>query len=139
MEDQDNKFSKQLEQQLFFSKLTAVFTGSLLAVAALTAWILVPRAIVTLRSVNNLIADARIALDNVNAALEDIDVMSTTVTEDITALTDEFTKFIKEDASAITDAAKGIDSIDFEGLNDAIHALEDAVAPFANLMNRIRN
>lgn len=136
MEEHGNELLKKL---LFFSKLTAVFTGSLLVIAALTAGILVPKAIVTMRSVNNLIADARIALDNVNVALEDIDTMSATVTEDIASLTDEFTKFIQKDASAITDAAKGIDSIDFEGLNDAIHALEDAVEPFANLMNRIRN
>lgn len=139
MEEQDRKPMDKQEQQLLFSKLTMIFTGSILAVIVLSAFILVPKAMATLVRVDRFITDAKVTLSNADTALEDIATMSTTVTADINTLSIEFTTFLKEDATAITGAAEGIETIDFEGLNDAIQDLEDAVEPFANLMNRFKN
>lgn len=138
MEEQNKKPMDNQEQQLLFSKLTMIFTGSILAVVVLSALILVPKAITTLNRVNSFIEDAKVTLSNADTALEDIATMSTTVTTDISTITTEFTTFLKEDATAITGAAEGIETIDFEGLNDAIQDLEDAVEPFANFMNRLK-
>ena len=139
VEEQNNKPLNKQEQQLLFSKLTMIFTGSILAVVVLSALILVPKAMVTLVRLDHFITDAKVTLSNADTALTDIATMSTTVTADISTITAEFTTFLKEDAAAITGAAEGIETIEFEGLNDAIHDLEDAVEPFANLMNRIKS
>ena len=46
--------------------------------------------------------------------------------------------FVTDNAQTLTDAATDISNIDFEGLNGAIRDLQDAVGPFAKMMNRFK-
>ena len=58
------------------------------------------------------------------------------MSNEVTSVSEGLNDFIIENAQTLTDAAQDISNIDFEGLNKAIQDLQDAVGPFANLMNR---
>ena len=66
-----------------------------------------------------------------NQALSEVSEMSS----EITGVSTQLSEFITENAQTLSDAATDISEIDFEGLNQAIQDLQDAVGPFANLMN----
>lgn len=129
-----DKMLERMNKQLFYTRILAVAALGLFLVFFLSAVIVVPRVCGTLKQVNSLAENATGTLDAANQALSEVSKMS----GEITGVSTQLSEFITENAQTLSDAATDISEIDFEGLNQAIQDLQDAVGPFANLMNSFR-
>lgn len=133
-QDTNKQLLEQSREQLFYIRILTGAFFALFLVVFIAAVILIPRVSETLGQVNSLIEEAGGTLESANQALTEVSEMSTEITGVSTQLND----FITENAQTLSDAATQISEIDFEGLNQAIQDLQDAVGPFANLMNGFR-
>ena len=95
---------------------------------------MIPKVNSVLRQADEVMTDAQGILQNADEAISNISAMSSEVTE----VSHGLNVFITQNAETLTDAAKDISEIDFEGLNTAIRDLQDAVGPFAKMMNRFK-
>ena len=129
-----DKMLERMNKQLFYTRILAVAALGLFLVFFLSAVIVVPRVCGTLKQVNSLAENATGTLEAANQALSEVSEMS----GEITGVSTQLSEFITENAQTLSDAATDISEIDFEGLNQAIQDLQDAVGPFANLMNSFR-
>lgn len=126
------KLLEKTTKQLFYTRIVAGAALGLFLVVLIAAMVLVPKASRVLSQTNELVADAGGILESADLVLQDISTMS----NEVTSVSEGLNGFIIENAQTLTDAAQDISNIDFEGLNHAIQDLQDAVGPFANLMNR---
>ena len=126
------KLLEKTTKQLFYTRIFAGAAFGLFLVVLITAMVLVPKASRVLSQTNQLVTDAGGILESADLVLQDISAMS----NEVTSVSEGLNDFIIENAQTLTDAAQDISNIDFEGLNKAIQDLQDAVGPFANLMNR---
>lgn len=133
-QDSMDKMLERMNKQLFYTRILAVAALGLFLVFFLSAVIVVPRVCGTLKQVNSLAENATGTLEAANQALSEVSEMS----GEITGVSTQLSEFITENAQTLSDAATDISEIDFEGLNQAIQDLQDAVGPFANLMNSFR-
>ena len=133
-QDSMDKMLERMNKQLFYTRILAVAALGLFLVFFLSAVIVVPRVCGTLKQVNSLAENATGTLEAANQALSEVSKMS----GEITGVSTQLSEFITENAQTLSDAATDISEIDFEGLNQAIQDLQDAVGPFANLMNSFR-
>ena len=133
-QEQISELLERMKKQLFYTRILAAAALGLFLVFFLSALIIVPQVCGTLKQVNSLVENAEGTLETANQALSEISVMSS----EITGVSTQLSEFITENAQTLSDAAKDISEIDFEGLNQAIQDLQDAVGPFANLMNGFR-
>ena len=126
-----DRLLERMKKQLFYTRILAVASLGLFLVFFLSALIIVPRVCGTLKQVNTVVENAGGTLEAANQALSEVSEMS----NEITGVSTQLSEFITENAQTLSDAATDISEIDFEGLNQAIQDLQDAVGPFANLMN----
>lgn len=96
--------------------------------------VLITKAEATLEDIQETLGDAQTALEQVETVAAKLVDMSGSITETSTGLN----SFVTENAETIAQAMEKIDSIDYDGLNKAIGDLQDAVEPFANLVNRFK-
>lgn len=134
MEQLEEKQTKLLKKQLFYSRVTAFSALGFLVAVVIALVIVVPKAVITLTEINQAVELAETTLLNADTALADISEMSTNVT----TVSIEMENFLLDNSETVTSAMEDISSIDFEGLNNAIQDLEDVVEPFANMMNRFK-
>lgn len=130
-QDTIKQLLEQTREQLFYTRILTGAFFALFLVVFISAVILVPQVYAALAQVDDLMEEAVGTLESANQALAEVSEMSTEITGVSTQLND----FITENAQTLSDAATQISEIDFEGLNHAIQDLQDAVGPFANLMN----
>ncbi len=128
-------------KQLFFMRIFAAAAVGLFLIFFILALVLVPRIVTVLadvdmlmRETGELVEETDGLMESAEDALADISQMSTEVTN----VSTEMSSFLTQNAEALSDVASNISEIDFEGLNAAIQDLQDAVGPFANLMNRFK-
>lgn len=134
MEQLEEKQTKLLKKQLFYSRVTAFSALGFLVAVVIALVIVVPKAVITLTEINQAVELAETTLSNADTALADISEISTNVT----TVSIEMENFLLDNSETVTSAMEDISSIDFEGLNNAIQDLEDVVEPFANMMNRFK-
>ena len=115
----------ETRKQVKFAKISAAFIGGIFVIILVAAIILVPRVSVTLQHADQLIGNA-------NLALADITRMSNSVGD----MSKKVVQLVADNSEKLTESVEKLSSIDFAGLNKAIKDLQDAVGPFANLMNR---
>ena len=115
----------ETRKRVKFAKISAAFTGGIFVIILVAAIILVPRVSVTLQHADQLIGNA-------NLALADITRMSNSVGD----MSKKVDQLVADNSEKLTESVEKLSSIDFAGLNKAIKDLQDAVGPFANLMNR---
>ena len=115
----------ETRKQVKFAKISAAFIGGIFVIILVAAIILVPRVSVTLQHADQLIGNA-------NLALADITRMSNSVGD----MSKKVDQLLADNSEKLTESVEKLSSIDFAGLNKAIKDLQDAVGPFANLMNR---
>lgn len=109
---------EQGKKKIFWSRISACLLAVFVAVFAISAATLVPRATQT--------------LDTANARLNSLE---TTITKLETAL-DSITALTEDTAISLDEAMSNLNSVDFEGLNDAIRDLGDVVSPLASFFGR---
>ena len=125
---------EKTRKQLFYTRILALASGGIFLVVFVAAFVVIPKVNSVLRQADEVMTDAQGILQNADEAISNISAMSSEVTE----VSHGLNVFITQNAETLTDAAKDISEIDFEGLNTAIRDLQDAVGPFAKMMNRFK-
>ena len=115
----------ETRKQVKFAKISAAFIGGIFVIILVAAIILVPRVSVTLQHADQLIGNANLALAEITRMSNSVGDMSKKVDQ-----------LVADNSEKLTESVEKLSSIDFAGLNKAIKDLQDAVGPFANLMNR---
>lgn len=133
-QDTMQQLLEQTREQLFYTRILTGAFFALFLVVFISAVILVPKVYGALEQINDLTEAAGATLEAADQALVQVSEMS----EEITGVSTKLSEFITENAQTLSDAATDISEIDFEGLNQAIQDLQDAVGPFADLMNGFR-
>ncbi|MBR4530464.1 MAG: hypothetical protein IKO80_09330 [Lachnospiraceae bacterium] len=114
------------KKEVFYTRLAAIFTGALFLAVAIALWIVIPQVTATLENANTLLTGA-------NRTLQDIDAMSASLTETSNSLN----ALVGDNAKTLTDSVQKLSSIDFDGINSAVHDLETAVGPLADAVNKL--
>lgn len=117
-----------------YTKIAAFSMVGILVAVVIVLVMAVPKVFEIMNEVDTLVNSAETLVTTAETTLEEISVMTESLTEASTGLND----FIGENSQTIADAITDLESIDVDTLNAAINDLHDAVAPFANLMNRFK-
>ena len=122
------------KKEVKYAKRAAFFMMGIFAIFLIAAIIIVPKVVITLNSANTAIMAANDTLAQANEALTGINTM----TGSITGTSEKMNSMLADNSQALTDAVDKMNKIDFEGLNQAIQDLQDAVGPFATFMNKFK-
>lgn len=125
---------EKTQKQLFYTKILAGAAGGMFLILLIAALLVVPKAVSALTQAEAVMADAQGLLETADTAISNISAMS----DEVTQVSKSLNGFVTDNAQTLTDAATDISNIDFEGLNGAIRDLQDAVGPFARMMNRFK-
>lgn len=125
---------EKTQKQLFYTKILAGAAGGMFLILLIAALLVVPKAVSALTQAEAVMADAQRLLETADTAISNISAMS----DEVTQVSKSLNGFVTDNAQTLTDAATDISNIDFEGLNGAIRDLQDAVGPFAKMMNRFK-
>lgn len=110
------------QKQSFYAKLAACFTGGIFVVVAIAAIVVLPQVKNTVSKVNALADRAETTIDDAEAMIESVTETSNNANEIIINNSENF-----------ADSIENLSNLDFDGLNQAISDLQDAVGPFAKL------
>ena len=98
----------------------AMLVGFLLAAAILAALVLLAPSVIKLA-------------DEVESSLSEVNRMTASAQE----LIGNANAMVTENTDAVSETIRKLNEVDFEGLNTAIHDLEDAVRPLAELARKL--
>ncbi len=133
-ESQDTATLKELleweKKEAKYAKRTSMLLGALVLIFLVVAVIIVPKAVTVLENTNEAVVTAQKSLDKIDTQLDSIQTM----TDSITKTSDNMNTMVEDNAEQLTEAVKKMQSIDFEGLNQAIEDLQTAVKPMAKMM-----
>lgn len=111
-------------------KITAIATVAMFAAVLIALVILVPKVIVTLNSIQDMVKQTQAAVEqtqtfvqSANESLNGIDEMIANVDTLVT-----------ENTQSVADAMENFNSVDFERLNQAIDDLASIIEPLARLL-----
>ena len=110
------------QKQRFYAKLAAYFTGGIFVVVAIAIIVVLPQVKNTVNKVNALADRAETTIDDAEAMIESVTETSNNANEIIINNSENF-----------ADSIENLSNLDFDGLNQAISDLQDAVGPFAKL------
>ncbi len=113
------------KKTLFYQRISALCIVGIFLVAAISAYILVPKAKASLESVDGLAARAQASMDL-------LDEMSNSLID----TSENLNKLVDDNSTLISDTMTSISEIDFEGLNQAIKDLQETVGPLASFFGR---
>lgn len=113
--------------QLFFQGISTACMIIMTVVVIGIALKVVPKITTAIDNVNQVAVSAQNSLKDADEMIQSI----TTASENMNTL-------INENAEELTQSTKSMSEIDFEGLNQAIRDLQDAVGPVANFFNKFK-
>ncbi len=133
-----------MKKQLNHLRFISAFLIIMVTVILVGAIIIIPIISDTLNSVNALIAEVTGVFTNVNGVLEDVQAVIGTMEGsieqfagiDFAPIIEEIEGVVADSRGAIAAALESFDSIDFDGLNNAIGDLEAIISPLASLLGR---
>ncbi len=121
---------KSQKEDAMGQKITAIATVSMFAVITIALMIVVPKAVITLNKVQDMIVTTKTAVEqtqtlvqSANSSLAGIDEMIANVD-----------RLVTSNNESLNEAMGNFNNVDFEGLNNAIRDLESVVEPLANLL-----
>ncbi|MCR5671477.1 MAG: hypothetical protein K6G10_10765 [Butyrivibrio sp.] len=126
-EDVLSQLAKTAKKQLMYQRISAICLIVMALLFAYAVFTIVPQVGTTLGHINDV-------ANSVQSSITGIDTM----VEEMTTASKDLNKLVDENAETLTSAVKSLSEIDFEGLNQAIQDLQDAVGPMATFMNRFR-
>ncbi len=118
------KFS---QKQVVWQRLSSLCILGALICIVVVLFIVVPRVLETLDHINSVAA-------KVETSLENVDVM----VNEMTDASKNLNQLVGENSTSLTDAIDKMAGVDYDGLNQAIQDLQDAVGPMASFFNRFR-
>ena len=128
------KLSENSAKSLKFQKITAFCMIGILAVFVIAAFMVVPPTVAMIAEIH---ATASAAGDTVEEASSLISELDKTAKE-LQKTSGNMNDLLTENGDTITESLNKMSQIDFDGLNQGIKDLQDAVGPFADFMNKFR-
>ena len=128
------KIYENSRRALTFQKFSAICMAGIFALLLITVIIVVPKAMSVLNATNDLVVKAQSTIDNADATLEDISSMA----ESLQQAGDKMDQILADNEAVLVESMDKISNIDFDGLNEGIHDLQEAVGPFASFMSRFK-
>ena len=129
--DLDEKLLEEIrklsKKQVKWQRLSALCILGALIVVIVVLFVLIPRVLITLDHINSVAA-------KVESSLEGVDTMVSEMTD----ASKNLNELVGDNSKALTDAIDQMANVDYEGLNQAIQDLQDAVGPMANFFNKFR-
>lgn len=125
---------EKTKKQLLYTRVLAAAAVGMFLIMLLAAVVVVPKAAAVLSQVSDVMIRVQGLAETADTAVSGIQEMS----GEVTAVSKSLGEFVTNNAQTLTEAAEDISQIDFEGLNNAIQDLQDAVSPFAKMMNRFQ-
>lgn len=122
------------KKRTLFAKIAAFAATGIFVLIIVVTFMIVPKVFRLFNEADALVDSTQKLVTTAETSLEEISVMTSSLTETSLGLD----TFITDNAQTIEDAITDLEAIDVETLNQAITDLHDAVAPFANLMNRFK-
>ena len=121
------------KKQLFYARLSTVFTCGMFLVLLYIALMLVPRAVYTLANANEALDSVHDTVAEAQESLGDIREMSKSLTTTSNTMND----LIVNNAETLTDSVEKLSELDIDGLNNGIRDLQDALGPLAETMRNM--
>ncbi len=132
MDDIGKKLLENSQKVLKLQRISTISMVGIFVVAVIAVLVVVPQVVATLNTVSLLVERTETTVDNADATLEDISQMA----ESLQKAGDKTEQMLVDNEAELVDSMDKISKIDFDGLNEAIKDLQDAVGPLANFMNR---
>ena len=135
MENTENKEQQEIlleiknltKKMLFWQKIGTCCIAAIAAIVLVTMVIVIPQLEATLNHINDTAIKAQDSLNEANT-------MITSITE----ASENFDSLVAKNGEGLTNAVESMSEIDFEGLNEAIKDLQDAIGPLAAFMSKFR-
>jgi hypothetical protein len=115
------------KKQLFYQRILALAAVGIFVVILYTVMTVVPRITATLTNLDGVVADAGNSLKEIDKMVAEMESASKNLNE-----------LVDANAEPLTDAVEKLGNVDFDGLNQAITDLQDAVHPMASFFNKFR-
>ncbi len=128
---QDADLLKQIRdmtvKQLFWQRITSCAVVGVFLVLLVAVVIMVPKVTTTLSNIDRVTMDVSGSVGEIN-----------TMVGEMTDASSNLNGLVEDNAEKLTEAVNNLAGIDFEGLNQAIQDLQDAVGPMAAFFNRFK-
>ena len=128
------KLTEDSKKSLKLQKIRTACVFAMLVMMAFSVFVIVPRVVNILDRIQNTVATAEEAMTRAQETLDGIDEMA----DSLTKTGDDMNALINENGEKIADSLEKMSNIDFDGLNQGIKDLQDAVGPFANFMKKFK-
>lgn len=135
------KIAENSEKSLKLQKFRTLCVVIIMLGLVFTFFLLVPRVISTVDKVNKAaeaaqetITKAQESFKKAQSTMDELDEMANS----LTSTSDEMNSLITQNSEKITDSLEKMAGIDFDGLNNGIKDLQDAVGPLATFMKKFR-
>lgn len=115
------------KKKLFWQKISTCCIAAITGIVIVTMVIVIPQLEATLNHINDTAIKAQDSLNEAN-------IMITSVTE----AGENFDSLVEKNGEGLTSAVESMSKIDFEGLNEAIKDLQDAIGPLAAFMSKFK-
>ena len=115
------------KKKLFWQKISTCCIAAIAGIVLVTMVIVIPQLEATLNHINDTAIKAQDSLNEANT-------MITSITE----ASENFDSLVAKNGDGLTSAVESMSKIDFEGLNEAIKDLQDAIGPLAAFMSKFR-
>ena len=115
------------KKKLFWQKISTCCITAITDIVLVTMVIVIPQLEATLNHINDTAIKAQDSLNEANN-------MITSITE----ASENFDSLVAKNGEGLTSAVESMSKIDFEGLNEAIKDLQDAIGPLAAFMSKFR-
>lgn len=125
------EFYKTMRKQVFYSRIAAIAGAVIALTIVISCAIVVPKVCGTLKQADALLVDASDALTNANDAIDSVKTMSDGIAE----VGEKLDTFVEDNSKSLETVVANMESIDFEGLNNAITDLSNVVEPLAKFFN----
>lgn len=122
------------KKRLFWTRVSVALVAVLTLTIVVVSLIVVPEVISTLDSAQIAMTEANEAITQAETIMDD---MTVTIDSMEKAL-DSITKLVDDSSESLVKAFDNINSIDFEGLNDAITDLGNVVEPLSKFFSAFR-
>ncbi len=132
------KIADNSEKSLRFHRISAICLIGILCVVLVSACMVVPKAASALNSVDSAARTSEEALNNATKTLTEAAETLKKVNEmadSVTDTSDDINKFLNDNSETMLESLDKMSKIDFDGLNEGIKDLQDAVGPFAKFMS----
>lgn len=128
------KLADNSDRSLRLQRLSTVLVLLILSMILFSVFMVVPKVVSTLREVEKAAITVEEAASKAQTTIDEIDKMAGS----LTTTGDGINSLINENGDKLTQSLDKMSQIDFDGLNQGIKDLQDAIGPFANLMNGFR-